>query len=219
MMFFGKHYIFSKAVLMIETYLIWILHFMGGIKKHIKNLSSPVTLPPGQLVPGMIDDEYQCYIVESGLAVVYINEHTRPLMVLTDAQVVGLSHLIYPYGDFTLKIIHSSVVYSLPASTLLPVINQKDLWPEVAYLLAQEFYALSYHLQRTKKSQIEDLVSQALRMLQHESEEVRLTHTVNDYLCHITGLSPSTIKRNLENLKKQGYIEIQNGLLLRCDIR
>lgn len=178
-----------------------------------------MNLHPGQMVQGNVDKEYQCYFIESGLAVVYISKNTKPLMVVTGAQIVGLSHLVYPQGDFTLKIIHASVVYALPASTLLQIIKTDNLWAEVAYFLAQEFYDLSHNSQRMKNNPVEDLIPQTLQMLQNESEEVRLTHAVSDYVCNITGLPPSTVKRSLSTLKKQGHIEVQNGLLLRCNVK
>lgn len=214
----GSCFFLVRLADILNALVTWIDQSMEKIEKYFKNQSSPLFLRPGQRMMGNVNNEYQCYFIESGLAVVYISDITKPRAVVTGTQIVGLSYLFCPQEDFTLKMIHASVVYVLPASVLLSIINESCLWPEVAYALAEECHELSHNGQRTKNSRVEELIPKTLQMLQNESEEVRLTHTVNDYVCNITGLSQSTVKRSLNALKKQGYIDVQNGLLLRCKV-
>lgn len=191
---------------------------MKNIINFIIKKSFPIIFRPGQKIKGNMGDDYYCYFVVSGSAVIYIRNNIKPLAVVGAGQLVGLSQLICHQDDFTLKIMQTSEIYALSATTFLQMVDETGLWREVAYALAQEYHEHNNVL-RSKNIKVDELIPQTLRMLECESEEVRLTHAVKDYVCSITGLSQSTVKRSLSTLRKNGDIEMQNGLLLRFNVK
>lgn len=190
---------------------------MKSIIENIKNQIDPVRVPPGKVLHGRVGDQYQCYFIDSGLAVVYSDNNPKPLCTISGSNLFGLSQILCPKGGYTIKIIHSSDVYTIPAEALLAMIKENNQWPSLASGLSELVYTISERNKKDGKKHTVALMLQTLEMLQNESEEVRLAHTVNDYVKHITGLSHSTVTRGLDELKKQGRIDIQNGLLLRFD--
>ncbi|CNI11519.1 putative DNA-binding transcriptional regulator [Yersinia aldovae] len=188
---------------------------MDRVIEQIKKRVIPATVPPGGVLRGKIGDQYQCYFLDSGLAVVYSDNNPRPLGAVRGSHLFGLSQLLCPKGEFKLKIIHSSIIYTIPATSLIAIIDETNQWSGLASHLSELVYFISNRTEKDKKNHTASLILQTLHMLQKESEEVRLAHTVNDYVREITGLSHSTVTRGLDALKKQGYIEIHNGILLR----
>lgn len=171
-------------------------------------------LPSGSMLNGNIDGEYYCYLIDSGLAVVYPQSKGKSLTVVNKTTVLGLNHLLCPKGDFVIKIIHSSVIYTLPAPLVLKAIEENDHWSALAGLLSNWVYSLSLGPEKDRNLDTASLISQTIQMLQDEDEEVRLTYTVLNYVMDITGLSRSTVVRALEALKAEGKIEINKGLLM-----
>lgn len=190
---------------------------MDKIINYIKGQVKPVFMPPGKRLPGKVGNEYFCYLMSSGLAVVYNGNNPRPLGIVSGSSLLGLSQLLYPKGDFEVRIIHPSLIYTISAATLLAMINSNNQWFSLSSHLSEFVYFVSSRTEREKRIRTAELILQTLYLLQSESDEVRLAHTINDYLRDITGLSHSTIVRTVNTLKKQGKIEVQNGLLLRLN--
>lgn len=189
---------------------------MEALMDYIKDKGTPIYVTPGSILTFKLNNQHACYFMESGLSVLHCFNNSKPLAIINKSQLLGLNYLVYPHGELKLKIIHSSVIYAVPVTSLLPIINEANLWPNVASYLAQQIYVLVNC--RDKKKHTSILIVQTLKMLQAESEEVKLTHTVSHYIREITGLSLSTINRSLEILKQEGSIDVQNGVLLRCDL-
>ena len=110
---------------------------------------------------------------------------------------------------------HSSNVYKVPEGILLEIINRNSDWEKLAIHLSKIFTLINRQREKKRKEKTRNLIISTLEMLNNESDEVRLAHTVSCYLRNLTGLSKSTIARELESLKKQGCIDIRNGVLLR----
>ena len=169
----------------------------------------------GTLIKSKNNDVISCHLIETGLVVIFTDIHCRPVRTVYGPHVVGLNQLLHPQEELAFKLIHSSVVYSIPAITLTTMVKENNLWPTLAAHLSELVYELSY---KNKRYKIEDraaMVYKILQSLQNESEEVRITHTVNDYVCYLTGLSSSTVSRTLDMFKRKHYIEVHNGLLIR----
>lgn len=189
---------------------------MSVIIEYIRKKGTISYPRPGCVLSGSMAHQYCCYFFESGLAALYGMNNAKPLSLVSEPQLLGLSHLFHPHSELTLKIIHPSVIYAVPSSSLFHVINEGNLWSNVASHLSQQIYDISSRTEKNKKKHASGLIGQTLKMLQNESEEVRLTHTASEYVREITGLSCSTVNRELHLLKKQGDINVQNGLLLGC---
>ncbi|WP_411750942.1 helix-turn-helix domain-containing protein [Serratia sp. (in: enterobacteria)] len=192
---------------------------MQAMIECIKMQVKPVRVPPGKLLLGKVGNEYQCYFIDSGLAVVYSDTNPKPLCMIKGSHLFGLSKILCPKGGYSIKIIHASDVYAIPAGELLTIIEENNQWQSLASCLSDFVHVISNRNDKERKSHTATLILQTLEMLQNESEEVRLAHTVNDYVGAITGLSHSTVIRGIDGLKKQGSIDIKNGLLLRFERR
>lgn len=188
---------------------------MEMIIKEITTRITPLKVSPGVTLEGKMGEEYICYFFTGGLGVVYVDRTAEPLYTIREPVLVGLSQLLSHEGEINVKVMHSSNVYKVPEGILLEIINRNSDWEKLAIHLSKIFTLINRQREKKRKEKTRNLIISTLEMLNNESDEVRLAHTVSCYLRNLTGLSKSTIARELESLKKQGCIDIRNGVLLR----
>lgn len=192
---------------------------MEKIVDFIRAHGATETVAAGTLIKSEINGIFTCHLIETGMAVIYSDIHSRPAETVRGPYVAGLTQLLHPQDGLAFKMIHPSLIHSVPAQMLSEMIDKNNLWP----LLAKHLSGLVYKSSRKNCKQItEDTATNIYKILQsleNESEEVRITHTVNEYVQYLSGLSYSTVSRTLDVFKKQGCIEIQKGLLIRLHDR
>lgn len=174
---------------------------------------------PGTVIASKCNDSYWCHFIEKGVAIIYSDIHSRPSGMVNGPYVVGLNQIMYPEEGLTLKMIHSSIVYSISVKSLSDMICQNNLWSVLVCHLSEMVYELHSKTHKRKKVDVVSVVYSTLQSLQKESEEVRLAHTATDYVSGITGLSSSTVARVLDTLKKERSVDVYNGLLIRLHER
>lgn len=192
---------------------------MQTIIDYIRQAGTQSYAMPGTLIPSECDGAYSCHLIETGVAVIYTTPLRRATGTVEGPCVVGLGQMLHPMEGLTIKMIHPSVVYSIPAHTLSLMIKQNNLWPVVASQLSRTVNDLREKMNKRKKGDTAALVYATLLSLKNESEDVRIAHSVTDYVSEITGLSSSTVSRTVDTFKKQRCIEVHNGLLIRLHAR
>lgn len=192
---------------------------MKKIVDFIRSYGTFETVAAGALIKSKHNDIFTCHLIETGMAVTYYDIHARPAETVRGPCIVGLTQLLHPQDGLGFKMIHPSVIHSIPAHMLSKMITENNMWHEVAEYFSGLVYELSLKGSKRKTEDTATVIYKALQSLQHETEEVRIMHTVNDYVQYLSGFSYSTISRTLDVFKKQGCIEIQNGLLIRLHER
>lgn len=192
---------------------------MKNIIDFIRLNGSASCVSPGTLIQNECQSLTLCYFIESGCALIYSDVASRPIGTVHGPYIVGLSQILAPEGSLALKTINASTVYAIPAFKLFALIQQKNLWSVLAMHLSELVFELHSKTSKRKKIDASSVVFKSLQSLQQESEDVRIAYRVTDYVSGITGLSPSTVSRVLEDLKKQHRIEVHNGVLIRLQER
>lgn len=185
------------------------MDIINKIKTNIK----PTKFSPGFILKGQENGQYSCFLITTGLAVVYIAEDREPCYIVHEPTLVGVSQLLCREGSVNVKIMHSANVYIIPELMLLKMMDNNENWKEMAIYLSKISHRLYLQKEIHRKSNTHDLIRRALDMLDKESEEVKLVHTVNSYVRTLTGLSQSTVTRELDMLRKKGNIDIRHGTL------
>ncbi|MBE4810072.1 MULTISPECIES: helix-turn-helix domain-containing protein [unclassified Enterobacter cloacae complex] len=185
----------------------------------IRQKGTAKAVAPGEIIKSRHNGIFLCHLIESGIAVIFADIHERPLRTVYGPHIIGLNQLFHPQEGLAFKMIHPSVVYSIPVQQLLTMIEENGLWSELAVNLSELVLELSVNARKRKTDETADVVYKILQSLQDESEEVRISHTVNDYVRYLTGLSASTVSRTIDTFKKEHCIEVQNGVLIRLHKR
>ena len=172
--------------------------------------------PVGHQLPFSLRQTPMCYLLLEG-TVAY---HRGPdglvvSRVYAPALVAIVDIKLDSFRQSWLETMEPCQVASLSIETAYAVIREQNLWEElVGHLtgLFAKFY--HYHLQSTSPSAYEIIRYQLMELLT-ETEEFRAGVTMEKYIRSKTNLSRSGIMKILANLKTGGYIEVDEGRLVK----
>lgn len=128
--------------------------------------------------------------------------------------VLGVIDYFYPnerVGRFLCET--DSIGYTVPASKIVNLLSEENLWPDIAIFLSYVTKRLMEREMLLSSSNAYAIVCHYLNILNKECSEIKNKISALHYLRRHTKLSKSMISLIISELKKGGYITIDKGYL------
>lgn len=131
--------------------------------------------------------------------------------------IFGLGNIKKFLGHLCLIATEESEISIIPTIKTNILIEQANLWQELAFSLMYTSGRLCEHTAELVGQSSYDIIRNKLYELLSETPETRLNITAANYILKRTFLSRSCVMKILAQLKKGGYITTQRGILLEID--
>ena len=158
-----------------------------------------------------------CYLILEGTIAVYRSSDDMMLSTARPPAVFGLANLTDIYFNDYFKTVTPCLIGSLPVEKAGEIINENALWD----LLSRQLMYVSDRLYHNVMSQgaptAYEMIRQQLVKLMAEDESYRLHITAERYIREKTQLSRSGVMRILADLKTGGFIEMEEGRLIKIN--
>lgn len=158
-----------------------------------------------------------CYLILEGTIAVYRSSDDMMLSTARPPAVFGLANLTDIYFNDYFKTVTPCLIGSLPVEKASEIINENALWD----LLSRQLMYVSDRLYHNVMSQgaptAYEMIRQQLVKLMAEDESYRLNITAERYIREKTRLSRSGVMRILADLKTGGFIDMDDGKLIKIN--
>jgi hypothetical protein len=139
-----------------------------------------------------------------------LNAETAPF-------ILGISTQLTSEDNLYIRVVENAEMSSLPLERFNLLIARSALWENLCHVLVYNASRVYAHCARITQMSSYDLIKIQLQELMHEPERVRLNTTAANYILGRTWLSRSGTMKILSQLRSQGYITLQRGVLLAMD--
>lgn len=152
-----------------------------------------------------------CHMLLDGVVVVK-DSNSRKVIVRIEAPfffgfTLNKDTYLQTVSDCTFKVVESKIAADL--------IRKESLW-EHLYFLSRRMASYAYKKERSlSEHSASQQICSLLKILAEESDEMRYTTPVVQYLLDNSSLGRSTIFGVLAELKARNHVEIQRGILIR----
>jgi len=171
-------------------------------------------IPAGQRLYFCIDEINMCYLLLSG--VIKVCRATDALVIATmpSPNITGISSLLPASHDLFLETQSDSFIGSLTTQKAYEIIEQYNAWELLASHVTRVTANLFKRYVIMTAPTTYDILKFQLMSLMQEPEDLRLATSTVKYITERTRLSRSTIMKMLAQLKKGGYIVMDEGILI-----
>ncbi|AWH88260.1 helix-turn-helix domain-containing protein [Limnobaculum parvum] len=160
----------------------------------------------------LITDNICC--IQEGVFSIYMNQEDR---LLTYAEGYAIFGLVNTYTPPTLRLYikptQTSTIYNLPAEEGLKIIREKNLYESVSHVQAYNMTKFFHMFEKTITPNNYAFIRTLLMDLNQNSDAVKASVTVASYIIKRSGLSRSYVMLVLSELRKGGYINMEDGKL------
>jgi len=158
-----------------------------------------------------------CYLIIEGSVAIYRRSNNMLLSTATSPAVFGLANLTDIYFDDYFKTIKPCKIGIIPADKVNAICQQQDLWGLVSSHLMFVYNRLYHHIMPEGTPTAYELIRKHLLELMNEDESFREKITAERYIRDKTQLSRSGVMRILADLKAGGYVEMEEGRLIKIN--
>ncbi|WP_230351658.1 winged helix-turn-helix transcriptional regulator [Lelliottia sp. WAP21] len=183
--------------------------------EHLKPYASVRHVERGERLDLEVNGQGMCYLIIEGSVAIYRSSDNMLLSTSTSPGVFGLANLTDVYFDDYLKTIKPCTIGFIDTQTANTVIKEKGLWKLVSDHLMVIYDRLYHHIMPRGAATAYDMVRQQLFELMNEEESFRHDITAERYIREKTHLSRSGVMRILADLKAGGYVEMEDGVLMK----
>jgi CRP-like cAMP-binding protein len=164
-----------------------------------------------------INDVLYCYLVLKGHLGVFRKSDNRMLAVITYPSIMGIAGLVTGKSTIYLKALTPSTVGKVSLEIVQFTIQECNLWEPLSkhmMLLSERLYVSGEQLTAPTAFQI---VCKQLMELMGEDISIRGQITAERYIRDKTELSRSKVMDVLSELKRNGSIELNKGILMNIN--
>ncbi|EEE2254771.1 hypothetical protein CSN31_003843 [Salmonella enterica subsp. diarizonae] len=199
---------------------------VGNITLLINNLSKKENINHSQkqeIIPLVSEGHARCIIIHSGTFGVYRREERLLLRVIEGPEILGIASIFQHIGMEQYESLYLYTYTSIDYEFIDPlqfsrIVSERNLWEPAmlhfGHLLSEAVNSLKNYTGRDTKA----LVTRALLALSSHSEEFRRKIIASDYIKERTSLSRSVIMKILKQLRDEGKIEIEKGILIKTTL-
>lgn len=183
----------------------------------LNQLSVPsriVEIGKGALVSLNDGPVQSCFMIHSGTAIVRRSDNNLIVGNISAPLIFGFNLYLGIGDQIHIEAITDVSFEVIPCEQFYDIIRQQQLWEP---MLDVTMYISSLLFRKNAMLTIRDspsIVCHQLKELMEEPENIRLNTSVHDYIQQRTHLSRSGIMKHLSLMRKKGYIEMKNGILL-----
>ncbi|WP_205245843.1 helix-turn-helix domain-containing protein, partial [Enterobacter roggenkampii] len=107
-----------------------------------------------------------------------------------------------------------SIIYAIKKGEALKIIEKKNLYKMVSYLLHDRLYSFCFYLDVMTESESYEKIKKALEYYEINQMVITKSVSLTKYLVDITRTSKSRVSHILSELKKGEYIDINENRVL-----
>ncbi|UWX95096.1 helix-turn-helix domain-containing protein [Enterobacter mori] len=164
-----------------------------------------------------VDGKGICYLILEGTIAIYRRSDDMLLSTARSPALLGLANLTDIYFNDYIKTVSPCLIGILSAEKVSEIIKEKALWGLLSKQLMFVYSRLYNNVMPQGAPTAYEMIRQQLVKLMEEDEAYRLGVTAERYIREKTQLSRSGIMRILADLKTGGFIEIDEGRLIKIN--
>ena len=169
---------------------------------------------PRQIINYMDSNERKCYLLHKGSVSLYRTVDGMVLNTESAPYVFGMSTQLTDPDYIYIKTHDESEVSWMPLEVANEIIAQENLWQSLSALLIYTVTRVYDHCTKISSLSSYDLIRYQLYELMSETQEIRSSVSIANYIQSRTFLSRSSIMKILAQLKTGGYITTERGCLI-----
>ncbi|HKN02988.1 MAG TPA: helix-turn-helix domain-containing protein [Buttiauxella sp.] len=169
---------------------------------------------PRQIINYMDSNERKCYLLHKGSVSLYRTVDGMVLNTESAPYVFGMSTQLTDPDYIYIKTHDESEVSWMSLEVANEIIAQENLWKNLSALLIYTVTRVYDHCTKISSLSSYDLIRYQLYELMSETQEIRSSVSIANYIQSRTFLSRSSIMKILAQLKTGGYITTERGCLI-----
>ncbi|HEO9143027.1 Crp/Fnr family transcriptional regulator [Enterobacter cloacae] len=158
-----------------------------------------------------------CYLILEGTIALYRSSDNMMLSTARSPALFGLANLTDIYFNDYLITVSPCLIGSIPTEQVADIIKEKGLWGLLSRQLMFVYSRLYNNVMPQGAPTAYEMIRQQLVKLMEEDEGYRRSVTAERYIREKTQLSRSGVMRILADLKTGGFIEMEEGRLIRIN--
>jgi hypothetical protein len=169
---------------------------------------------PRQIINYMEGNERNCYLLHKGSVSLYRSIDGMVLNTESAPYVFGMSTQLTDPDYIHIRTHDESEVSWMPLEIANEIIAQENLWQSLSALLIYTVTRVYDHCTKISSLSSYDIIRYQLYELISETQEIRSSVSIANYIQSRTFLSRSSIMKILAQLKTGGYITTERGCLI-----
>lgn len=171
----------------------------------------------GEMLALVVNGQGMSYLILEGTVAIYRRSDNLMLSTAKSPAFFGVANLNDIFFDDYLKTVTPCKIGTLPTAQLNVIIQEKGLWGLVSNHLMFMYNRLYHTIMPNGAPTAYEMIRQQLMLLMSEEESYRRGITAERYIRDKTQLSRSGVMRILADLKAGGYVEMEEGRLLKIN--
>lgn len=171
----------------------------------------------GERLDLQINGQGMCYLILEGTVAIYRRSDDMMLSTARSPALFGLANLTDIYFNDYLKTVSPCLIGTLTTERLNEIIKEKALWGLLSKQLMFVYSRLYNNVMPQGAPTAYEMIRQQLIKLMEEDESYRNSVTAERYIREKTQLSRSGVMRILADLKTGGFIEMEEGRLIKIN--
>ena len=184
---------------------------------HLQPYCTPRKTERGEQLDFKVNGQGMCYLILEGTVAVYRRNDNMMLSTARSPAVFGLANLTDIYFDDYLKTVTPCLIGVISTVRVNEIIKEKALWGLLSKQLMFTYNRLYNNVMPYGAPTAYEMIRQQLIKLMEEDEGYRTVVTAERYIREKTQLSRSGIMRILADLKTGGFIEMDEGRLIKIN--
>ncbi|MEG6353245.1 helix-turn-helix domain-containing protein [Enterobacter bugandensis] len=171
----------------------------------------------GERLDLQINGQGMCYLILEGTIAIYRRSDDMMLSTARSPALFGLANLTDIYFNDYLKTVSPCLIGTLTTERVNEIIKEKALWGLLSKQLMFVYSRLYNNVMPQGAPTAYEMIRQQLIKLMEEDESYRSSVTAERYIREKTQLSRSGVMRILADLKTGGFIEMEEGRLIKIN--
>ncbi|SUW63741.1 putative DNA-binding transcriptional regulator [Buttiauxella agrestis] len=180
---------------------------------HLNPLSNNLETKPRQIINYMEQGQRKCFLLHKGSVSLYRTIDGMVLNTESAPFVFGMSTQLTEQEYLYIRTHDESEVSWLPLQLANEIISDNNLWECLARSLIYTVSRVYDHCTKISSLSSYDIIRYQLYELMSETEEIRMSVSIANYIQSRSFLSRSSIMKILAQLKAGGYIITERGCL------
>ncbi|MGX5098727.1 helix-turn-helix domain-containing protein [Enterobacter cloacae] len=171
----------------------------------------------GERLDLQVNGQGMCYLILEGTIAIYRRSDDMMLSTARSPALFGLANITDIYFNDYLKTVTPCLTGTLTTERVNEIIKEKALWGLLSKQLMFVYNRLYNNVMPQGAPTAYEMIRQQLIKLMDEDESYRGSVTAERYIREKTQLSRSGVMRILADLKTGGFIEIEDGRLIKIN--
>jgi len=180
---------------------------------HLNPVSNKLETKPRQIINYIEEEQRKCFLLHKGSVSLYRNIDGMVLNTESAPFVFGMSTQLTEQEYLFIRTHDESEVTWLPLQLANEIISNNNLWECLARSLIYTVSRVYDHCTKISSLSSYDIIRYQLYELMSETEEIRKSVSIANYIQSRSFLSRSSIMKILAQLKAGGYIVTERGCL------